>query len=76
MSMWDNTTGQRAIVFRDGRAYDLTWQTPNRTQPIQFLDETGEAFRLKPGNTWVVVFGLNSSYTVNDANWVFTFFMP
>jgi hypothetical protein len=76
MSMWDNTTGQRAIVFRDGRAYDLTWQTPSRTQPIQFLDETGEAFRLKPGNTWVVVFGLNSSYTVNDANWVFTFFMP
>lgn len=76
MAIWDNTDGERAIVFRDGQAYDITWKSPDRNQPIQFIDEAGEVFRLKPGNTWVVVFGLNSSVNVNDANWTFTFFMP
>lgn len=76
MEMWDNANGQRAVVFRDGLAYDLTWQTPSRNQPIQFVDDSGEIFRLKPGNTWVVVFGLNSGVTVNDGTWTFNFFMP
>lgn len=76
MDIWDNTDGERAIVFRDGQAYDLTWQTPSRNQPIQFIDDTGENFRLKPGNTWVVVFGMNSSVAVDNANWTFTFYMP
>jgi hypothetical protein len=76
MEIWDNTDGERAIVFRDGQAYDLTWQTPNRNQPIQFIDDTGEVFRLKPGKTWVVVFGLNSSVAIDNANWTFTFYMP
>ena len=76
MAMWDNTDGERAIAFRDGQAYDITWKTPSRTQPIQFIDESGEAFRLKPGNTWVVVFGLNSAVTTVDADWTFTFYMP
>ncbi len=76
MAMWDNFDGQRAVVFRDGNAYDLTWQTPSRTQPIQFLDQDGEVFRLKPGNTWVVIMGLNSGTTTEDGTWTFNFFMP
>jgi len=76
MDIWDNTDGERAVVFRDGQAYDLTWQTPNRNQPIQFVDDTGEIFKLKPGNTWVIVMGLNSSVDVDEANWTFTFYMP
>jgi hypothetical protein len=76
MDIWDNTDGERAIVFRDGNAYELTWQTPDRNQPLQFIDESGEVFRLKPGSTWVVVFGLNSSVAVDSANWTFTFYMP
>lgn len=76
MAIWDNTDGERAIVFRDGQAYDITWKTPSRTQPIQFIDESGEVFWLKSGNTWVVVFGLNSTVTTVDADWTFTFYMP
>ena len=76
MYLWDNNDGQRAVVFRDGNAYDLTWRTPSRTQPIQFLDQSGEVFRLKPGNTWVVIMGLNSGVTTVDGTWTFNFFLP
>ena len=76
MFLWDNNDGQRAVVFRDGNAYDLTWRTPSRTQPIQFVDQSGEVFRLKPGNTWVVIMGLNSGVTSEDGTWTFNFFMP
>lgn len=76
MDIWDNTGGRRAIVFRDGQAYDVTWRTPSRNQPIQFIDDSGEVFRLKPGNTWVAVFGLYSSVVVDGANWTLTFYMP
>ncbi len=76
MAIWDNTFGQRAIAFRDGQAYEITWKTPSRTQPIQLIDGSGETFRLKPGNTWVVVFGLYSSVDTIEDHWSFTFFMP
>ena len=76
MAIWDNTAGQRAVVFRDGQAYDLTWKTPERNQPIQFIDESGEVFRLKPGNTWVIIFGLNSGVSTVDDSWTFNFYMP
>ena len=76
MAMWDNFAGQRAVVFRDGNAYDVTWQTPERNQPIQFLDQDGDVFWLKPGNTWVVIMGLNSGLTTDAGTWTFNFFMP
>ena len=76
ITMWDNFGGQRAVVFRDGQAYDLNWKTPSRTQPIQFIDSDGEVFRLKPGRTWIVVIGLNSGVTSDDGIWTFNFVMP
>ena len=76
MAIWDNTAGQRAVVFRDGQAYDLTWKTPERNQPIQFIGESGEVFRLKPGNTWVIIFGLNSGVSTVEDSWTFNFYMP
>jgi hypothetical protein len=76
MDIWDNYSGQRAVVFRDGLAYEITWKTPSRNQPIQFVDDSGEIFRLKPGNTWVVIMGLYSSVNNDNGNWAFTFFMP
>ena len=71
-----NETGQRAVVFRDGQAYDLTWSTPTDNQPIQFLDANGDNFPLKPGNTWVVIMGVNTSVVELDSTWTFNFFMP
>lgn len=74
--MWDNFSGERAIVFRDGKAFDIEWKTPSRTQPIQFVDETGDIFRLKPGNSWIIIMGLNSNVITEDDNWTFEFYMP
>lgn len=76
MDMWDNFDGQRAVVFRDGQAFDLLWKTPERNQPIQFFDQDGEVFPLKPGNTWMVIMGLNTGVIEEDASWTFNFFMP
>lgn len=75
VDIW-NSTGQRAVVFRDGQAYDITWSTPDKNQPIQFIDESGEIFRLKPGNTWVAIFGVNSGVSEDDGLWTFNFRLP
>ncbi len=50
-----------ALIFRDGKLYHANWTTvageferqSNRNRPIRFLDDEGNAFRLKPGQTWV-----------------------
>ncbi len=44
-----NTTG-RALVFRDGQMYDVTYKSAYAT-PFQFLDKDGNPFELQPGNT-------------------------
>ena len=75
MNLW-NVTGQRAVVFRDGQVYDGTWTTPVTDQPIQFLDSEGEILPLKPGKTWVAIFGQTSSVTDDDGIWTFTFSIP
>ncbi len=75
VNLW-NSVGQRAVIFRDGQAYDLTWTTPQTDQPIQFVDANGEPFPLKPGNTWVVVLGSYSGVTVDEGSWKFNFYMP
>jgi hypothetical protein len=75
MALW-NVTGQRAMVFRDGQVFDGTWTTPAADQPIQFLDADGEILPLKPGNTWVVIFGTSSRVDEEDGTWTYTFSIP
>lgn len=75
IDLW-NATGQRALVFRDGKVYDGTWTTPVNNQPIQFLDSAGEILRLKPGNTWVVILGVTSSVSEDNGSWTFNFSIP
>lgn len=76
MDIQGNTSGQRAVIFRDGQAYDLTWAAPNNSQPIQLWDQNGEIFPLKPGNTWYVIFGVNSGAVADAGNWTFNFYLP
>lgn len=76
IDLWDNATGERAVVFRDGQAFDISWATPDNDQPIRYFDEDGDLFPLKPGNTWVVIFGLRSGVTEDDGQWTFNFRMP
>lgn len=76
MTIWGNTSGQRAIVFRDGQAYEASWVVPNNSQPLQLRDQNGETFALKPGNTWYVIMGLYSGVQQDSGNWAFNFFIP
>ncbi len=42
----------KATVFRDGKAWDVTWRRPSRPDPLMLFGPDGEWFPLKPGNTW------------------------
>jgi len=76
ISIWDNPGGRRAIIFRDGQAYEATWATPSRQSPIRFYDQEGEVFPLKPGNTWISIMGLSSGIEEEDGTWDFRFYLP
>lgn len=57
-----------AYHFRDGQMYKIKWstfaaeyeQTTGRSRPIQFINLDGTPAALKPGHTWVIIFGLES----------------
>lgn len=71
-----NTDGLPATVFRDGKAYEITWKTPDSGKPIQFFDGSGNPFLLKPGNSWIVLMGTSSLVEVEGGEWSFTFSIP
>ncbi len=71
-----NGDGLPATVFRDGKAYEITWKTPDAEKPIQFFDENGEPFMLKPGNSWIVLLGTSSLVNIEGGEWSFTFSIP
>lgn len=56
-----NTTG-RAVVFRDGQMFDVTYKSANMN-PFQFIDKDGQPFALQPGNTWIHMTGSYTSIT-------------
>ena len=76
IDIWGNTSGRRAVIFRDGQAYDVNWSAPLNSQPIRFFDEEGNIFPLKPGNTWVVIMGINSGVSEEEGVWTFNFGIP
>lgn len=57
------TNRERALLFRDGQIFEGTWttggeeyeKTTGKLRPLRFLDKDGEAFPLKPGQTWVEI---------------------
>jgi len=50
IQLWGQGPG---TIFRDGRAYSITWSRPEREDLIRFLDAEERIFPLKPGNTWI-----------------------
>lgn len=42
----------RAIVARDGLAFEGRWQVPDKWDNLELADEAGNPLPLKPGNTW------------------------
>jgi hypothetical protein len=59
-----------ALLFRDGKMYNIFWTTQNEeyeqttgeVRPIRFIDENGDPFPLKPGQTWIHLLPLNTRY--------------
>lgn len=45
----------RAIVFRDGVAFDGTWRSESRGDTPRFYDSAGAEVPLKPGRSWISV---------------------
>lgn len=76
IGVWDNTTGNNAILFRDGKAYPIVWKTVDPDKPMVFLDAEGNPFPLKPGNTWINLIGNSSTLEEANGTWTFTFGMP
>jgi hypothetical protein len=42
-----------ALVFRDQRAYMITWERIGLNHGLTFEIDSGQSFPLKPGNTWI-----------------------
>ena len=44
---------------------------------MEFLDKDGQTYLLKPGNTWIVIAGLNSPiYEDKPGKWETYFLLP
>jgi len=72
-----NNKGKPAYYFRDGQVFEGTWRAKVDDDPIQFFNDQGEPMSLKPGNTWIVITGLNSSYEeIQPKVWELFFNLP
>jgi hypothetical protein len=68
----------RAVIFRDGQAYEVNWNRPIGTDaPLFLTDAEGNMFPFKQGNTWFQVVGLNSRFEQREDNtWRFENRLP
>jgi hypothetical protein len=56
-----NSDGRRGLVLRDGRLYEVSYHAISDTAPLRFYDEEGKPFPFKPGTTWFVIMGFEST---------------
>jgi hypothetical protein len=81
----ENDVG-RAILFRNGKMYDVEWNTvlseeeieTGRHKPIKFMSADGETLiPLKPGRTWILVVTPETSVKEEGAGrWYLRFIQP
>ncbi len=63
-------TRNPALLFRNGRMYEVYWTTGNtnyerntgRLRPIRFVDSKGDPVSLQPGRTWIEIVPLYTNY--------------
>jgi hypothetical protein len=83
----DFSLGQKepAVLFRDGRAYNIYWSTRNRNyekqtgilRPLHFVDAKDNLVPLHPGRTWIHIVTPYSSVTDQGNNeWLVYFAQP
>ncbi len=68
---------RKAVLFRDGKAYQARWSTLAPMGPIQLTDLNGKPLAYKPGQTWFEVMS-QASYarTATPGDWKVRFFKP
>jgi len=72
-----NTSGARAVLLRDGNAFDAVWKSAGDDRPLQFFTTEGGYLPFKPGNTWLVIVGSRSTLTQPpDQMWELTNELP
>lgn len=77
IDIWGNNSGQKAYFFRDGLLTQGIWQAKNDSDPMEFLTKDGDSYLLKPGNTWIVIMGLNSPIDeTKPGEWETYFLLP
>ncbi len=77
IDIWGNDRGQKAYFFRDGVMTKGKWKAKNDSDPMEFLTEDGQSYPLKPGNTWIVIMGLNSPFDeTKSGEWETYFLLP
>ena len=77
IDIWDNNNGLPAYLFRDGGMVSGEWASVNDSDPLQFTNADGSLMALKPGNTWIMITGLSSSFNqVQPGHWETFFFLP
>ncbi len=75
--IWGNDKGKKAYYFRDGQVFTGKWRAKNDSDPMQFFNDVGDPMALKPGNTWIVVASLDSTYEeIAPAVWEMFFYPP
>ena len=62
IDIWKNTAGKRALFFRDGVMTEGMWKSVGYDRPLQFFNQWGLPYPLKPGNTWIVIVGDSSKF--------------
>jgi len=77
VELWGNTGDERAVFFRNGQMVEGKWKVINHSKPIQFFDAKGNPMSLAPGNSWIVLTGLNSSFKeITPGQWDLFFALP
>jgi hypothetical protein len=76
IDIWKNDKGQPAYFFRDGMMVEGTWKAKNDTDPMQFFDAGGNSMALKPGNTWIVITSMQSTFKETAPGQWEMFFIP
>lgn len=75
----------RAVIFRDGQAFDVFWTTANTEyeketgllRPVRFVDAAGNPVPLAPGQSWVHVVTLSSLvWEISPGEWKVRFYAP
>ncbi len=62
----------RAIVFRDGLAFEAEWLRPQRPGLFRLVDASGASLSLKPGRTWFEFVPLNAAADAQNSEWTIT----